>query len=134
MNVAIPKNVNTRDFWMQNNLEYKYICHSIPATQVISAIVSAHDIPVLAHPMESLSSKNENVVEMFILSLGICTVELITPKHTNQDIKLIRNIINRNDLSGSIGSDSHKSVLTEIPYEYDIHEKPFEWIRNLANS
>lgn len=133
INVQLPDGVDTRKFWQQHNFEYRAICHSVPATDVISAIIAAGGIPVLAHPMESLTNKSENDIERFILSMGIRTVELITPKHSKEDVVLLRRIIDRNNLAGSIGSDSHKSVLTKISHEYSINEQIFEWIRDLVS-
>lgn len=132
INVPLPSNIDAGKFWQSHSLEYKTMCHSVSAIDVINTIVAAHGTPVLAHPMESLVSENENDVEIFILSLGIRTIELITPKHCKEDVALIRNIIVRNNLFGSIGSDSHKQMLTKIPYEYDINESYFEWIRKIA--
>lgn len=132
INVPLPGNLDTRKFWQSHSLEYKTMCHSVSAVDVINTIVAAHGIPVFAHPMESLASQNENDVEMFIRSLGIRTIELITPKHDQEDVALIRNIIVRNNLFGSIGSDSHKQTLTKIPHEYDINENYFEWIRKIV--
>lgn len=132
INVSLPDGVNAHEFWQLHKSEYINICHSLPAADVIRTIVAAQGIPVFAHPMETLATKSENEVEKFILSLGIHTVELITPKHANQDVRLIRNIIIRNNLSGSIGSDSHKTMLTKIPHQYDISEKQFKWIRELV--
>lgn len=134
MHVRFPEGVDAREFWKQHNYEYRTICHSVPATDVISTIINAGGIPVLAHPMESLVNKSERDVEHFILSLGISTVELITPKHNSADIALVKRIVERNYLSASIGSDSHNSPLTEILHDYNIEERSFDWIRNLVFS
>lgn len=132
INVPLPDGVDRHEFWKQYNSEYRAKCHSVPAIDVIETIIAARGIPVLAHPMESLAGKSGDDVEMFLLSLRIHTVELITPKHRKEDVTLINSIIERNNLSASIGSDSHKSTLTEILHGYDINERKFEWIRKLS--
>ena len=130
INVALPDEVNRSEFWQYHNFEYKKICHSVSSDEVIKAIGAAGGVPVFAHPMESLVGKSAKEVEDFILSLNLNTIELITPKHRLTDYLLIKDIIDRNHLSASIGSDSHKLKLARIPYEYDLNERPFEWIRN----
>lgn len=134
INIPLPNSVERRTFWKQYEAEYISMCHSIPAIDVIETIIAANGVPVLAHPMESLVGTEENDVEKFILSLGLNTVELITPKHSVKDITLIRNIIKKNDLSGSIGSDSHQAELTKIPHGYDINERCFKWIYELIKT
>lgn len=131
INVPLPEYIDSKEFWRKNNIEYKESCHSISASAIINAIVNAQGIPVLAHPMESLSGFGAKNVEQFILSLGLDTVELITPKHSQEDIALISDIISRNHLYASIGSDSHQARLKDIIYPYNISEEPYEWIRNI---
>lgn len=132
-NVPLPEYIDSKDFWRKNNIEYKEQCHSVPASTIISAIVNAQGIPVLAHPMESLAGFSAQSVEQFILSLGIDIVELITPKHSKEDVALIGDIISRNCFYASIGSDSHQERLKKIVHPYNINEKQYEWIRNIIN-
>lgn len=131
INVSLPQNINAKEFWNKYNEEYKNKCHSVSADKVISAIIDAGGIPVLAHPMESLIGLSPQKVEQFILSLKINTIELLTPKHSLSDINLINDIIARNKFSASIGSDSHHEQLTELSYSYDLNDNKFKWIQNL---
>lgn len=131
INVPLPEYIDSKAFWEKNNYEYKEQCHSVPASTIISAIVNARGIPVLAHPMESLASFSAKSVERFILSLGIDTVELITPKHSKEDVALIGDIISRNHLYASVGSDSHQARLNNIVHPYNISEKQYAWIQNI---
>ena len=131
INTSLPEWIDKREFWQRYNVEYKSICHSISAQDVIEAIVSAGGIPVLAHPLESLVGSNENELEQFIKSLDVRTIELITPKHCSKDIRVVKNIIERNKLQASIGSDSHKTTLTRISHEYNINDDAYKWIKKL---
>lgn len=133
INVPLPAHINRNEFWHKYNDVYKEYCHSVPAYEVIDAIISANGIPVLAHPMESLCGFNECEVERFVISLGIKTVEMITPKHSKSDIMHLSNIISRNQLYASIGSDSHQEVMKKIDYKYDINERQYEWIQDIVN-
>lgn len=131
INVPLPEYINSNDFWKKYNVKYKKQCHSIPALYVIDTIIQAHGIPVLAHPMESLIGLGEKDIEQFILSLAVGTVELITPKHSKKDISLINDIIVRNHLFASIGSDSHQASLRDVGHVYDLSEKQYEWILDM---
>ena len=42
---------------------------------------------------------------------------------------MLERIIIYYDLSASIGSDTHKSVLSSIPFEYDLKKRYFMWIQ-----
>ena len=110
-------------------VEYKKIYHSVGAEEVIDAILSAGGIPVLAHPMESLRGYDEESVKKLIGSLGIRHIEFLTPKHTAEEVEMLERIIIYYDLSASIGSDTHKSVLSSIPFEYDLKTRYFMWIQ-----
>lgn len=103
--------------------------HSVGAEEVIDAILSAGGIPVLAHPMESLRGYDEESVKKLIGSLGIRHIEFLTPKHTAEEVEMLERIIIYYDLSASIGSDTHKSVLSSIPFEYDLKKRYFMWIQ-----
>ncbi len=129
INVQLPYHIDKRKFWKQNEVEYKKIYHSVGAEEVIDAILSAGGIPVLAHPMESLRGYDEESVKKLIGSLGIRNIEFLTPKHTAEEVEMLERIIIYYDLSASIGSDTHKSVLSSIPFEYDLKKRYFMWIQ-----
>ena len=131
VNVQLPYHIDKKKFWKQNEMEYKKIYHSVGAEEVINAILSAGGIPVLAHPMESLRGYDEEDVKRFIGLLGIRHIEFLTPKHTIEEVEMLERIITFYDLSASIGSDTHKSVLSSIPFEYNLKKRRFKWIQKL---
>ena len=128
INVQLPSHIDQRKFWRRNEVEYKKIYHTLDAEKVINAILNAGGIPVLAHPMESLRGYDEENVKKLISSLGIGHIEFLTPKHTTDEIEMLERIITHYDLSASIGSDTHKSVLSSIPFEYDLNKRYFKWL------
>lgn len=130
-NTALPHGIDSTAFWSANNKQYKQFCHATPASDVIAAIAHSGGIPVFAHPMESLRGMEEHLVSRFILSLGIETVEVFTPKHSDDDVKMLTNIILSNHLSASIGSDSHGFALRDVRHRYNIMEPYFEWLNQL---
>lgn len=130
LNTSLPKHIVPHEFWNQNNNKYRSRCHSVPAKDVIKTILDAGGTPVLAHPMASLSGREVDI-EQFILSLNIDTIELVTPKHTFEQIAILQKIILQNSLSASIGSDSHEKYLNRILYPYNTHIRQYDWLNKI---
>ncbi len=131
-NVILPSNINPSVFWRNNTDKYKKAYHSTPANEVIQTIRNANGIPVLAHPMESLQIKDKKTLERIILSLEINCIELITPKHNSEDIEILKNIIIKNNLHATIGSDSHGLDLVPSSYHYTLQESYFMWLQQFS--
>lgn len=129
LHVRLPSGVDPAAFWNRYNAAYKAQNHSVPAQTVIETVLAAGGVPVFAHPMESLAGMESSEVEAFILSLGVQTVELITPKHTAAEVAMIGAILDRHGLSASIGSDSHQATLRDVGHPYDLRDRRFAWIR-----
>lgn len=124
----ICKDIDRTSFWKMYNLEYKKNCHSEDYRDVINSIQTAGGIAVLAHPMESFKNKSEREVENLIKKMGVNTVEMITLKHSVNDVALIGRIVDKYNLQASIGSDTHaKNILPQI-HKCNILERKFQWI------
>lgn len=118
--------------WNKYNKEYVKICHEVSATEVINSIVTAGGIPVLAHPMESFKNMEAVKVEKLILDLDIGAVEVVTPKHTEEEIRFMRRIAKKYKLNASVGSDTHGQYSgNRNIYDIELNDDMFEWIRDM---
>lgn len=118
--------------WRKYNEEYEDICHSVLADTVIRTIKNAGGLPVLAHPMESFKGINDVKIEKIILDMDINIVEMVTPKHTINEIKFINDLLDRYGYNASIGSDTHGEYLGNMNrYNINISDEKFDWIRQM---
>lgn len=143
----LPKNVFRKDIkkyfvtkygdfssgWEKYKKVYSKTCHSIDANNLIYHIKQAGGIPVLAHPMESFKNVDEKRIEKIICSLDLDIIEMVTPKHTMNDMQLLKNIIDRNNLSASVGSDTHGRYIGNCNVNnIDLTTQEFAWIKQLG--
>lgn len=128
----IKKYGNYNEIWSKYDEEYVRTCHSVSAEVVIESIKAAGGIPVLAHPMESFKGLNWKQIENLILALGVNAIEMVTPKHTKEEMEFIENIANRYNFNVSIGSDTHGQYTgNRNIYNINLRDFKFDWIRKI---
>lgn len=95
-----------KDFFAPGAPAYVPIVHP-QATDMIALIKACGGLPVLAHPMYSLSQYKDVLNDL--IQEGLIGLEIFTPHHTMSDMKYLIPLVKQNHLLVSAGSEYHGS-------------------------
>lgn len=117
--------------WNKYAQNYVEICHSVNANDVLNAIKAANGVVALAHPMPSFGRNVDDLIDSLRV-LHIDAIEMVTPKHSFNDITKIKQISKEFKLMPSVGSDTHSEYKGNLnSFNIDLNDDIFSWIKQL---